>query len=92
MLHVKCMMSTPIVNPEVNDKPENVQEDNIYKQRKHRVENTPDFSSLLNNQDNDMFNEDFYNECINRKKDKEKNMQEYNYTSNNSLKVTHLLS
>ncbi len=26
--------------------------------------------SLLNNQDNDMFHEDFYNECINRKIDK----------------------
>ncbi len=43
------------------------------------------FSSLLNNQDNYMFNEDFYNEGINRKIDKEKNMQEYNYTPNNSL-------
>ncbi len=30
-----------------------------------------DVSSLINNQDNDMFNEDFYNECINRKIDKE---------------------
>ncbi len=26
-----------------------------------------DFSSLLNNQENDMFNEDFYNECLNKK-------------------------
>ncbi len=29
-----------------------------------------------------MFNEDFYNEYVNRK---ETNMQEYNYTPNNSL-------
>ncbi len=32
-----------------------------------------------------MFNEDFYNECLNRKIDKEKDMQEYNYTPNDSL-------
>ncbi len=42
VLHVKFMMSTPVVTPEVNDQPENVQEDNIYKQRKYRFENTPD--------------------------------------------------
>ncbi len=42
VLHVQCMMSTPTVNPEVNDQPENLQDDNIYKQRKYRFENTPD--------------------------------------------------
>ncbi len=36
------MMSTPTVNPEVNIQPENLQDDNIYKQRKYRFENTPD--------------------------------------------------
>ncbi len=41
VLHVKVMMSTPVVNPEVNDQPENLQDDNIYKQRKYRFANTP---------------------------------------------------
>ncbi len=39
MLHVQFVMS--IANPEVNDQPENLQDDNIYKQRKYKSENTP---------------------------------------------------
>ncbi len=42
VLHIKFMMSTLIVNPEVNDQTENLQDDNIYKQTKYRFENTPE--------------------------------------------------
>ncbi len=45
----------------------------------HKYMYNQDVSTLLNNQD--MFNEIFYNECLNRKIDKEKELQEYNYTT-----------
>ncbi len=46
-----------------------------------------DLSSLLINNGNDMFNEEFYNKYLSKKVDKVKEMQEYNYSLNNGLKT-----